>query len=73
MGIMTRAEGDLFVITSDRPPGEWPTKHAPRRVSEGCQVWTGTQWSPTRTEAMTFTSLEAADEYVRANFRQITE
>ncbi len=73
MGILTRRHGDLFVISSDRLPEGSPTAHAPRRLSDNFQVWTGQCWSPTKDEAITFASLDAADEYVRANFRRVTQ
>lgn len=72
MGILTRQQGDEFVITSDRQSGASPTTRAPTRVTEAYQVWTGACWSPTREEAIRFASLDAADEYVRANFSKVT-
>ena len=72
MGILTRQQEDLFVITSDRAAGASPTARAPTRLTEAYEVWTGTGWSPTRSDALGFASLEAADEYVRANFGKVT-
>ena len=72
MGVLTRRQGEQFVITSDRIVDATPSKQAPRRISETYQVWTGAAWSTNMTEALGFASLEAADEYVRANFRQVT-
>ncbi len=72
MGIMTRQQGDTFVITSDRAFGASPTARAPTRLTEVYEVWTGTCWSATREEAISFHSLDAADEYVRANYAKVS-
>jgi len=72
MGILTRQQGEVFVITSDRVTGASATTRAPARLSETYEVWTGTSWSTHREDAVTFASLVAADEYVRANFGKIT-
>ena len=71
MGILTRQQGDAFVITSDRAFGALPTTRAPTRLTEVYEVWTGTCWSTTREEAISFRSLDAADEYVRANYATV--
>lgn len=71
MGILTRQQGDAFVITSDRASGSSPTTRAPTRLTEVYEVWTGTRWSTTREEAISFKSLDAADEYVRANYATV--
>ena len=71
MGILTRQQGDTFVITSDRAFGASPTTRAPTRLTEVYEVWTGTGWSTTREEAIGFKSLDAADEYVRANYASV--
>jgi hypothetical protein len=70
MGVMTRKSGENFVITSDRIAGELPTNRPPKtRVSETVfQVWTGNEWSATMTDAKTFTEIDVADEYIRANY-----
>jgi hypothetical protein len=73
MGILTRRQDNVFVITSDRTLGASPTARAPARLPEDYQVWTGQRWSTTQADAVTFASLEAADEYVRANFSKVTE
>ena len=72
MGILTRQQGEVFVITSDRQTGASPTARAPIRVGEEYQVWNGANWSVVKEEAACFASLEAADEYVRANFSKVT-
>ena len=69
MGVMTRKSGETFIITSDRVAGEVPTNRAPRRrPTETYQVWTNNGWSTTQTDAKTFTAIDAADDYVRANY-----
>lgn len=72
MGILTRPLDDKFVITSDRTRDEAPAKRAPARLSENYAVWTGSNWSDEKADALAFTSLDAADEYVRANFAKVT-
>ena len=72
MGVMARKAGEEFIITSDRISGELPSVRAPKkRVTEVFQVWTGNAWSATMTDAKTFTTLDVADEYVRANYIQV--
>jgi hypothetical protein len=73
MGILTRSQGDLFVISSDRSADGFSAARPPRRVSEDYLVWTGQQWSPAKDEALTFALLDAADEYVRANMRLLSQ
>ena len=67
MGVMTRNRDQLYVITSDRSPDVKPNKRAPKQVSETYLVWTGDHWSSVMTDAKTFETSEAADEYIRAN------
>ncbi len=71
MGILTRRQGDAFVITSDRPPGTDATKRAPSRLTDDYQVWDGAAWSASKSEALCFASLDAADEFVRANIAKM--
>jgi hypothetical protein len=72
MGILTRKQGDLFVISSDHiVPGVVKTR-PPRRLDEPYHVWTGSMWSSTITEAALFGSLDEADEYVRANYTKLS-
>jgi hypothetical protein len=71
MGILTRASGDEFIISSDRDTSTAQSKHAPRLRAEVVFVWTGTQWSKQVEDALRFDSLEAADEYVRANMAKV--
>ena len=72
MGILTRRQDEAFVISSDKPSGSATTTRAPNRIAAEYEVWTGSGWSQNRTEAMQFASLDAADEYVRANFGRVT-
>ena len=62
-----------FVIGSDRNATDAPTKRPPKvRPTDSFAVWTGEAWSDVTIEALTFGSLEDADEYVRANFSKVT-
>jgi hypothetical protein len=72
MGILTRRQDDAFVITSDRPVGAAATNRAPTRLTDDYQVWNGTAWSATKSDALSFASLDAADEFVRANIAKMT-
>jgi hypothetical protein len=72
MGILTRRQGDTYVITSDRTSDATPSKQAPRRLSDAYQVWTGASWSTNTADGISFSSLDDADEYVRANFGKVT-
>lgn len=71
MGILARRQGAVFVIASDRLSHAEPTKKAPR-FSEVCQVWTGIQWSTSMDQAMSFSSIDEAEEYIRANSSRVT-
>lgn len=72
MGILTRLQNDCYVITSDRAFEGPPSKHAPRRMSDPYRVWTGDDWSADSADALSFTSLDDADEYVRANYARVS-
>ena len=72
MGILTKKWNDSYIITSDRTAEGQPSKRAPRRMSEIYQVWTGSDWSVNSAEALSFASLDAADEYVRANYARVS-
>jgi len=67
MGVMTRDRGEVFVITSDRNPDEAQTKRVAKKMSNTFWVWTGDSWSAVMTDAKTFETMDAADEYIRAN------
>ena len=72
MGIMTRKQGNDYVISSDRDSAEAPTNRAPKKRSDVYEVWTGDRWSTLMTEAKTFDTLDDADEYVRAHYALVT-
>lgn len=73
MGIMTRQRGVEFIIASDRSTGEARTKKPPKGKPAGMyEVWTGMSWTAQMTEAKIFDSEDDADEYIRANFAQVT-
>jgi hypothetical protein len=72
MGVLTRSQGIKYVISSDRNPNDVDTKRAPRLQATTYLVWTGTDWSANLDEALSFDSLDDADEYVRANFVKVT-
>ena len=72
MGILTRKQGTGYVIGSDRSATDAPTTRPPKgRLSESIAVWTGETWSALMDEAMTFETLDDADEYMRANFSKV--
>lgn len=68
MGILTRQQGLKYIITSDEVAGEAPSKRAPRMRPDVFQVWTGAGWSANASEALSFESLDDADDYVRINY-----
>jgi hypothetical protein len=67
MGVMPRNRDNVFVITSDRSSDETQNKRAAKRISSTYLVWTGDSWSSDTTNAKTFETEEAAEEYIRAN------
>jgi hypothetical protein len=67
MGVMTRDRGEVFVITSDQNLGGTKHTRVAKRLSGTYLVWTGDSWSSVMTDAQTFETEEAADEYMRAN------
>jgi hypothetical protein len=71
MGVMSRNRGEVFVITSDRSPTDNPNKRAPNNLSSTYLVWTGDSWSSVMTDAQTFETEEAADNYIRANSERV--
>jgi hypothetical protein len=73
MGILTRKQGTGFVIGSDRNATDASTTRPPKGpLSDSIAVWTGETWSAVMNEAMTFETLDDADEYVRANFSKVS-
>jgi hypothetical protein len=73
MGIMTRKHGDLYVITSDHTAGIVQGKRAPKRMPAIGLAWTGADWSADLADARTFATLDAAEEYTRANYAQLRD
>jgi hypothetical protein len=71
MGVLTRSLDEVFVITSDFDVANPKSKMAPKRISTTYRVWTGRGWSDTATEAVTFPTLDAADDYVRHHYVEI--
>ncbi len=72
MGVLTRQQGTKYVISSDRTLDEVGSKRAPRLQTNIYQVWTGVEWSTNMDDALSFDSLDDADEYVRANYAKVT-
>ena len=72
MGILTRRQGETFIISSDRDVGGQETKRPPRRMNDAYQVWAGETWSPNIDDAMIFGSLEEADEYVQMHYAKLS-
>jgi hypothetical protein len=71
MGVMTRDRGEAFIITSDRNPDEAPSKRVAKKMSSTYLVWTGDRWSADMNDAKTFGTVDAADEYIRANSERV--
>jgi hypothetical protein len=72
MGVMTRDRGDVFVITSDRGPDLTKSARvAKKRPSSTYLVWTGESWSTVMSDAMTFATEGAADDYIRENSSRV--
>jgi hypothetical protein len=72
MGILTRKQGEQFVISSDRVGADSNNKRAPRRPNQSYLVWTGSGWSVTVDDGLFFESIDQADEYVRANYAKLS-
>lgn len=73
MGVIARKLGETFIIASDRAEGEIPSKSAPKKrmADDAFQVWTGSGWSASHAAAAVFSELDAADDYIRANFDRV--
>jgi hypothetical protein len=71
MGVMARKRDERFVITSDRDPDGAANKRAPRNPSDSYLVWTGDSWSSVMADAETFDTMDAADDYMRANYERV--
>jgi len=73
MGILTLEQGGKYAISSDRSITDTPVNRPPKgKVSDNYEVWTGQGWSVGQADAMTFGTLDEADEYVRANYRRLS-
>jgi hypothetical protein len=73
MGILTLEQGGKYVISSDRSMTDAPVNRPPKGKPTGdFEVWTGNSWSLQKSDAMTFGSLDEADEYVKANYRRLS-
>jgi len=73
MGILTLQQGGKYVISSDRSSTDAPVSRPPKaRLAGDYRVWTGDAWSLVKTDAMTFDSLDDADEYVKANYARLS-
>jgi hypothetical protein len=72
MGILTRKQGEQFVISSDRDGSGITSKRASVRLSDPYQVWTGSAWSSNIEQAVFFDSLDNADNYVRENYPKLS-
>jgi hypothetical protein len=71
MGVMARERDKRFVITSDRQSDGASNKRAPRNLSDTYLVWTGISWSSVVADAETFDTMEAAEDYIRANSERV--
>jgi hypothetical protein len=73
MGILTLQQDGKYVISSDRSITDAPVNRPPKwRPSSDYQVWAGDRWSLVKTDAMTFVTLDDADEYVKANYSRLS-
>jgi hypothetical protein len=73
MGILTLQQDGKYVISSDRSMTDAPVNRPPKGKPSGeYEVWTGDAWSSLKTDAMTFATLDEADEYVKANYRLLS-
>lgn len=70
---MARKQGDVFLITSDVVAGDAPRNRPPNQsVNLPLMYWNGSSWSTEIASAKTFSSLELADEYTRANYVRLS-
>jgi hypothetical protein len=71
VGIMARKRDEAYVIASDRGPDGVLNKRAARNLSNTYHVWTGDCWTAVMSDAKTFETEEAAEDYIRANADQV--
>lgn len=73
MGILTLQQDARYVISSDRHSTDAPVNRPPKaKLAGDYEVWTGAGWSSVKSEAMTFDSLDDADEFVKANYARLS-
>jgi len=73
MGILTLRQGVRYVISSDRSTTDPPVNRPPKaKSSGGYQVWKGDSWSLVKSDAMTFGTVDDADEYVKSNYARLS-
>jgi hypothetical protein len=73
MGILTLQQDGKYVISSDRCVTDAPVNRPPKGKRSGdFEVWTGNSWTLLKSDAMTFSTLDEADEYVKANYRRLS-
>ena len=73
MGILTLQQDGKYIISSDRIMTDAPVNRPPKGKPSGSyQVWSGEGWSSVQADATTFGTLDEADEYVKANYRRLT-
>jgi hypothetical protein len=73
MGILTQQIGEKYVISSDLTAAEAPSKRPPRsKPFASYEVWTGESWSASGADATIFNSLDAADQYVKEHYAQLS-
>jgi hypothetical protein len=63
--------GESFVICSDLVSGAATVTRPPRRSIDVFEVWTGSGWSAVENNAMRFTSMDGADDYIRLNLARL--
>ena len=74
MGIQTKQHDGKYLISSDRGMKDAPVGRPPRgNPSDTYQFWTGEAWSLVQADAMTFNTLDEADEYVKANYPRLVD
>jgi hypothetical protein len=73
MGILTLQQDGKYIVSSDRSMTDAPVNRPPKGKPSGdYEVWTGNSWSSIKSDAMTFRTLDEADEYVKANYRRLS-